>query len=164
MLLERNIEDPSGKCGIALQPSYPIAGPQPKHHPTTPPTFMPGPPSPEDYERPIDASCHYGEFAARIQGVPGSMCLPKCHRKWVILEVCPKAPTGFLANAECLVQIPGGTKLCVLVCDVDDPESCRPDEGCHCRATQGLGICTYDDKYKMVESKLSTSGLVKLLI
>lgn len=154
ILLERNIKDPSGKCGIALQPSYPVAGPQPKHSPTTPPTFMPVPPSPKNYERPINGLCHHDEFAASIQGVPGSICLPKCHRKWIIFEECPEAPIGFFADSECLVEISGGTKLCALVCDVDNPESCRPNEGCYCRATEGLGICTYDDNYEVIEGKL----------
>jgi len=52
---------------------------------------------------------------------------------------------GFNADAECLVNIRHGPKLCVLVCDVDDPESCNPDEGCHCRPIEGIGVCTYDD-------------------
>jgi len=144
-LLERNIEDPSGKCGIALQPSYPIAGPQPKHYPTYKPTARPVPPSPKKYERPVNGSCNRGEVDVSIEGVPGSMCLPKCHRKWIIFEACPKVPTGFVADAECLVETSDGTKLCILTCDVDDPESCQPDEGCNCRAIEGMGLCTYDD-------------------
>jgi len=81
VLLERNIEDPAGKCGIALQPSFPIAGPQPNHHPTKKPSARPSPPSPKKYERPVDGSCHRGEFDVSIGDVPGSMCLPKCRRK-----------------------------------------------------------------------------------
>jgi len=145
MLLERNIEDPAGKCGIAMQPSYPIAGPQPKPHPTADPTPRPTPSSPKKYERPVNGSCNHDEFDASIEDVIGSMCLPTCRREFMILEVCPEAPSGFNADADCLVEIPGGTKLCVLVCDVDIPESCRPDEGCYCRPIDGIGICTYDD-------------------
>jgi len=164
--MERNVEEPSGKCGIAIQASYPIAGPQPKHYPTIKPTSMPSPPSPspKNYERPIDGICHYGEFAAMIQNVPGSMCLPKCRREWFIFEVCPKAPIGFLAAAECLLETPNGSRLCVLICDVNDPKSCRPDEGCYCRAIQGNGICTYDDKYEILEGKLASNDTVKQLM
>jgi len=145
ILLERNIEDPAGKCGIALQPSFPIAGPQPKHYPTKKPTIRPAPPSPKKYERPINGLCSRGEFDVTIKGVPGSMCLPKCHRKWMIFDVCPMVPTGFIADAECLVETSGGTRLCVLTCDIEDPESCQPGEGCNCRAIEGIGLCTYND-------------------
>jgi hypothetical protein len=157
VLLERNIEDPAGKCGIALQPSFPIAGPQPKHYPTIKPTSMPAPPSPspKNYERPIDGRCNYDEFAASIQGVPGSMCLPKCHREWFIFEVCPEAPIGFVADAECLLEMTDGRRLCALICDLDDAESCQPEKGCYCRAIEGFGICTYDDSYGMLEGKLA---------
>jgi len=146
MLLERNIEDPAGKCGVAAQPSYPIAGPQPLHHPTPEPTFSPTSTSqPKNYERPVDGSCHSDEFDGAIPDVIGSMCFPKCQRQWIIFEVCPEAPNGFNAVAECLLKVPDGPMLCALVCDVDDPESCKPDEGCHCRPIDGIGLCTYDD-------------------
>jgi len=148
MLLERNIEDPSGKCGVAMEASYPIAGPQPESHPTGNPTVNPTPrptsTSPTNYERPVNGSCNHDEYEAVILGVDGSMCFPKCHREWIVFEICPEAPEGFNAEAECLVQIPDGTRLCVLVCDVGDPESCNPDEGCYCRAIEGIGVCTYD--------------------
>lgn len=137
-------DDPAGKCGILSQPSYPVAtNPPPTHKPS--PTPKPSP-SPGPYEDPnVKGSCGTGELDGRIQGVDGSICMPKCHRRFYFFETCPKAPKGFNAEAQCMIQEEDGTRLCALMCDPEDETSCNPKANCHCRSVETVGLCTYDD-------------------
>lgn len=137
---------PEGQCGILLSASYPVATtPPPTHAPV--PTPKPSPhPGLDFYENPnTNGGCHADEMNGRIQGVEGSICLPKCQRKLVVFKYCPKAPDGYNAKAKCLIQESNGTQLCGLECDPSDPTSCNPDAQCNCRSIEGIGICTYDD-------------------
>merc|ERR1719285_1420246 len=114
IMLEKDAEEdkPHGKCGIAVTPSYPIAAPPPPT-PKPSPTPKPNPaPQPDEYEDPnIANGCHAEEFDARIQGVEGSICMPKCKRRFFFFETCPHVPEGFLASAQCMVEEEDGTRL-----------------------------------------------------
>jgi len=130
-----------GICGIAMQPSYPIAGAGPGPSPPSPgPTPGPG----GDYEDPYRVKeCNAGEVNATLSGVDGASCLPECtgplHRE------CPEAPAGFHAEAQCVVEDQSsGKKYCALICDPDRFFSCDKRMESTCKSVQNTGICTYN--------------------
>eukprot|EP00497_Spongosphaera_streptacantha_P005352 TRINITY_DN6316_c0_g1_i1.p1 TRINITY_DN6316_c0_g1~~TRINITY_DN6316_c0_g1_i1.p1 ORF type:complete len:211 (+),score=34.18 TRINITY_DN6316_c0_g1_i1:35-667(+) len=124
-----------GICGIAMQPSFPIAGDAP---PSPGPT--PGP-SGNGYEDPYITSCGSNEVNATISGVAGAMCLPECKG---IEKKCPEAPNGFAATAECVIEDQqSGKKYCGLIC-TGKFLSCDRRLHATCKQVQGTGICTYN--------------------
>jgi cathepsin L len=135
-----------GECGIASQPSYPVAGnapPGPAPGPPSPPS-PPAPPSPsgDHYEDPVDGKCHGTEEAVQITGVTGSFCSPKCE----ILNICPKAPEGATAKGKCVLETQGSQKptQCALICDPSAQTGQCPGTAT-CKSISGTGICTYDN-------------------
>lgn len=130
--MKRNVGR-KGICGIAMQPSYPIAGDAP---PSPGPT--PGPAS--AYEDPFQHSCGANEVNATISGVEGAMCLPKCS----LTQPCPQAPAGFDATAECVIEDEQThQKYCGLMCE-GRFLSCDRRLKATCKQIQGNGICTYN--------------------
>jgi len=124
-----------GICGIAMQPSFPIAGDAP---PSPGPT--PGP-SGNGYEDPYITSCGANEVNATISGVEGAMCLPECQG---LERKCPEAPNGFAATAECVIEDQqSGKKYCGLIC-TGKFLSCDRRLHSTCKQVQGTGICTYN--------------------
>jgi hypothetical protein len=141
--LARGTGSPSGECGIAMQPSYPIAGSAPPVPPSPPgPGPSPPPPGPSsgDYEKPVNGQCNAGEEAVQIQGVSGSFCSPEC--TGVFKTKCPDPPAGTTAQAKCVLETQGSQKPtnCALICD---PSSGGCPTGAACQPIQGTGICTY---------------------
>lgn len=123
-----------GICGIAMQPSFPIAGDAP---PSPGPT--PGPAG-GAYEDPFKSACGSNEVNATISGVDGAMCLPECS----LTKPCPSAPTGFDATAECVIEDKStGKKYCGLICE-SRFLSCDRRLEATCKKIQGTGICTYN--------------------
>lgn len=124
-----------GICGIAMQPSFPVAGDAP---PSPGPT--PGPPGGKAYEDPFKGPCGSAEINATISGVDGAMCLPECS----VTKKCPDAPTGFDAKAECVIQDEQSKKkYCGLICE-SRFLSCDRGLKSTCKKIQGTGICTYN--------------------
>jgi hypothetical protein len=141
----------SGECGIAAQPSYPVAGkgPAPGPTPPSPPSPSPPPPSPSppgpsggDYEDPNAGPCKEGETAVQITGVQGSFCSPKCG----LFRTCPKAPAGTAAKPECVLETAGSQKptQCALICSPSSLAGDCPAKA-SCKSISGTGLCTYDE-------------------
>lgn len=131
--MKRGVSE-KGICGIAMQPSYPLAGDAP---PSPGPT--PGP-SGGAYEDPFKVACGANEVNATISGVEGAMCLPKCS----LTQPCPGAPSGFDAEAACVIEDESTKqKYCGLECD-GRFLSCDRRLKATCKKIQGTGICTYN--------------------
>jgi len=126
-----------GICGIAMQPSYPVAGDAP---PSPGPT--PGPPGPSAaYEDPYKTKCSEGEIMAKIEGVDGEICMPECTTS----SDCPATPAGFHAEAQCVIQNEAThKKYCGLICKPTAFFSCDRRKNLTCKSIQSTGICTYD--------------------
>jgi len=149
----------SGQCGIASAASWPKMGSSPTPTPTpptptpTPPTPTPTPPSPgptTHYEDPKPNGCLSDEVDITITGVAGDVCTPKC--TGILKNKCPTdVPAGVTAKPTCALQDQTGAKYCALMCSpTTDEKSLRAgDAQCgpaSCKAIQGVGICTYDDR------------------
>jgi len=139
----------SGECGIAAQPSYPVAGKGPAPGPTPPTPPGPAPPAPPSppagkshYEDPNAGPCMEGETAVQITGVQGSFCAPKCG----VFKTCSKdVPAGTTAKPECVLETAGSTKptQCALICTPSALDGGCPTNA-SCKAISGTGLCTYD--------------------
>merc|ERR1719305_1537355 len=148
--LGRGTAGKEGECGIAAQPSYPIAGSAPPGPPSppSPPSPSPPPPGPSppsgnsDYEDPNNGGCKPTEQAVQITGIQGSFCSPKCG----IFNSCPKnVPKGTTAKPKCVLETSGSQKptQCALICDPSAlSDGCPTDASC--KAISGTGLCTYD--------------------
>merc|ERR1711988_700595 len=122
IMMKRGVSS-SGICGIAMQPSYPVAssGPSPPSPPSpSPPSpSPPSPPSPGgnyDYEDPNNGGCHSDEQAIQVEGLPGSFCSPSCG----ILKPCSKnVPPGTTAQPEGVLESQGSSNPtnCALICN-----------------------------------------------
>jgi hypothetical protein len=141
----------SGECGIAAQPSYPVAGKSPNPGPTppgpAPPPPSPSPPAPPagntHYEDPNAGPCQEGETAVQITGVQGSFCSPKCG----LFKTCSKdIPAGTTAKPECVLETAGSSKpsQCALICDPSAMDGGCPAKA-SCKSISGTGLCTYDN-------------------
>ena len=137
----------SGICGIAMQPSYPEAGPSPPPGPTPPPPPGPSPPPPgpspsgKHYEDPKNG-CSSDEEKVQITGVTGSFCSPHCSAS----SPCPTdVPRGTTAQPQCVLETPGSSQptQCALLCNpsADARDGCP--NGATCKPIQTVGICTY---------------------
>ena len=145
IMMKRGVSS-SGICGIAMQPSYPVAssGPSPPSPPSpSPPSpSPPSPPSPGgnyDYEDPNNGGCHSDEQAIQVEGLPGSFCSPSCS----VTQPCPtNVPPGTTAQPECVLEAQGSSSPtnCALICN---PGQGGCPQGAQCQAIQGTGICTY---------------------
>merc|ERR1712188_28322 len=125
----------SGLCGIAMQPSYPVAG------------SGPSPPSPSSthYEDPNNGGCRSDEEAVQIEGIAGSFCSPKCENLIVVKECTKDVPPGTTAKPECVLETSGSSTptQCALICNpADESDGCP--QNASCTAISGTGICTYD--------------------
>jgi len=148
--LARSGPTKAGTCGIASQPSYPIAGAAPptppgpappSPGPPSPPT-PPGPPSNSDYEDPNNGPCKAGETAVQITGIKGSFCSPKCG----LFRSCPKnVPAGTTATPTCALETSGSQKptQCALICTPSALADGCPTNA-SCKSISGTGLCTYD--------------------
>jgi len=139
----------AGECGIAAQPSYPVAGgaPPPGPAPPSPGPAPPAPPTPPGpagghYEDPNAGPCQAGETAVQITGLQGSFCSPKCE----LFRTCPKdVPAGTTAEPKCVLETSGSNKptQCALICTPSgDAGQCPTNASC--KAISGTGLCTYD--------------------
>jgi len=139
----------SGECGIAAQPSYPVAGkgPAPGPTPPSPPSPSPPPPSPSPpapaggpYADPNAGPCPAGSTAVQITGLQGSFCSPKCG----LFAKCPKSPSA--AEAKCVLETAGSQKptQCALICTPSALAGECPAKA-SCKAISGTGLCTYDE-------------------
>jgi hypothetical protein len=149
--LKRGGFNPAGECGVALQPSFPVAGKGPKPGPTPPgPAPPPSPPAPappvgrSHYEDPNAGPCRKGETAVQITGVPGSFCSPKCG----LFRSCSKdVPADTNAKPDCVLETAGSSKPvhCALICTPSaGGVHSRCPKNASCKATAGLHLCTYD--------------------
>merc|ERR1719345_301382 len=134
----------AGECGIASQPSYPLAGNAP---PTPPgPPTPPAPPAPAGgpYEDPNAGPCADGEQAVQITGIQGSFCSPKCEGLFV--KKCPAYPGSITAKPTCVLETAGSQKptQCALICDPSAADDACPAKA-SCKAIQTTGLCTYDN-------------------
>merc|ERR1719223_1165530 len=134
----------AGECGIASQPSYPLAGNAP---PTPPaPPSPPSPPAPAGgpYEDPNAGPCADGEQAVQITGIKGSFCSPKCTGLFV--KKCPAYPGSITAKPQCVLETAGSQKptQCALICDPSAADDACPAKA-SCKAIQTTGLCTYDN-------------------
>lgn len=121
-----------GLCGIAMQPSYPVAGSVEKA------------PEVSHYEDPNAGPCQTGELAVQIEGIQGKFCSPSCSSS----SPCPTdVPTGTTAAPECVLEAAGSSSPtnCALICN---PSANPSQNGCPdkatCKPIQTVGICTYD--------------------
>lgn len=127
-----------GMCGIAMQPSYPTQGTDPKTTASTSTSSTPAPgPGSKVYEDPKDG-CSTGEKAIQVSGISGDFCAPACSA----VGACPDAPAGVDGQAQCVLQSPTGDRYCAILCNTG---GCEPSADMTCKPIQGLGICTYDD-------------------
>ena len=148
--LKRTGGKTAGECGIASQPSYPVAGKGPAPGPPGPPT-PPAPPSPPappapaggPYEDPNAGPCADGEQAVQITGIQGSFCSPKCEGLFV--KKCPAYPGTIAAKPQCVLETAGSQKptQCALICDPSAAADACPALAT-CKAIQTTGLCTYD--------------------
>jgi len=123
---------PYGICGIAKQPSYPLAGKGPG---PTPPGPQTGP-----YENPFNGPCEAGELNTTVTGITGAFCAPPCPS-----GSCPAdPPLAGKANPQCILQTPDHKKYCGLVCEPSSSSSCDPSKKLTCKSIQGTGLCTYN--------------------
>jgi hypothetical protein len=138
----------AGECGIAAQPSYPVAGKGPAPGPTppgpAPPPPSPSPPAPAGgpYEDPNSGPCATGEEAVQITGVQGSFCSPKCG----LFKKCPAYPGTIAAKPECVLETAGSQKptQCALICSPSSLAGDCPAKA-SCKSISGTGLCTYDN-------------------
>jgi hypothetical protein len=147
--LKRGGINPAGECGIASQPSFPVAGKGPKPGPTPPGPAPPSPPAPpappagkSHYEDPNAGPCMEGETAVQITGLQGSFCSPKC----ALFRSCSKdVPAGTTAKPECVLETAGSSKptQCALICTPSALDAGCPAKA-SCKAISGTGLCTYD--------------------
>jgi len=148
--LKRTGGKTAGECGIASQPSYPLAGnapPTPPGPPTPPaPPSPPAPPAPAGgpYEDPNAGPCADGEQAVQITGIQGSFCSPKCEGLFV--KKCPAYPGSITAQPKCVLETAGSQKptQCALICDPSAADDACPAKA-SCKAIQTTGLCTYDN-------------------
>jgi len=148
--LKRTGGKTAGECGIASQPSYPVAGkapPTPPGPPTPPaPPSPPAPPAPAGgpYEDPNAGPCADGEQAVQITGIQGSFCSPKCEGLFV--KKCPAYPGSITAKPTCVLETAGSQKptQCALICDPSAADDACPAKA-SCKAIQTTGLCTYDN-------------------
>merc|ERR1740138_1972327 len=128
----------SGECGIAAQPSYPVAGKGPAPGPTPPSPPSPSPPGPSGgpYADPNSGPCPSGSTAVQITGVQGSFCSPKCK----IFSECPKAPAGTTAQGKCVLETAGSSKptQCALICTPSALDNACPAKA-SCKSISGTG-------------------------
>jgi len=128
---------PYDKKDVKFQAVRHGPGPAP---PTPPgPAPPPGPPS-NDYEDPgASGTCHTGETALQITGVPGSFCSPSCSAT----SPCPAAPAGSSAQGQCVLEKPPSKtpSNCALICKPGAAGACPAKATC--QSIQGTGICTY---------------------
>jgi C1A family cysteine protease len=139
-----------GECGIAAQPSYPVAGkgpapgpgPSPSPPPPPSPPTPPGPGGKTHYEDPNSGPCQADEQAVQITGIQGSFCSPKCG----FLRSCTHdVPAGTTAKPTCALETAGSSKptQCALICDPSAlADGCPTDASC--KSISGTGLCTYD--------------------
>jgi len=141
------------QCGVADSASYPTGvkpmGPTPPGPAPgpSPPGPAPGPSPPagsSHYEDP-SGGCQSDEEKVQIQGLTGDFCSPEC--TGILQRKCPEdVPEGVTAKPQCALQdASGGAKRCALICN---PTNYAGECGTNasCKAIQGLGICTYDDR------------------
>merc|ERR1719333_1111463 len=137
--MDNSPDGKAGECGLMSQPSFPVvkSGPVPPS-PTppspTPPSPTPPSPSPSThYEKP---PCQSDEVEAKLQGVDGSLCAPKCQE-----QKCPSdKPPRTLAFAQCMLQDQSGDKYCALACFADF--MCPKDSTCG-KLGALTGVCVY---------------------
>jgi hypothetical protein len=148
-----------GECGILSgPPSYPVVNSKPGPSPPAPPA-PPSPPAPppaptgSHYEKP---PCQEDEMDARIQGIDGEVCTPKCKA-----GVCPTdVPAGTTATPQCILSSPTGDKYCALTC-----ESSGCPTGAKCEAIGATGICMYpsDASRKKVVLGVSAAEMITVV-
>merc|ERR1719408_964958 len=89
------------------------------------------------------AGCEPDEIAARVQGVSGDFCSPKCSDT----GSCPHdVPTGVTARPQCALKTTTGGQYCVLICSPSELRFNGANGECGagtCQSIQGVGLCTY---------------------
>jgi len=126
----------SGLCGIAMEPSYPVAT-------KTSTLRLHVAANTTHYEDPKPSGCQSDELAVQVTGLDGDFCSPYCS----VFKPCPKdIPTGSTARPECVLETQGSSSPtnCALICTPGTtPDQCPT--GATCKAIQTIGVCTYDD-------------------
>jgi C1A family cysteine protease len=142
ILMERNVN----MCGISQAASYPTgatasgSAPAPSVKPS--PSPPPPPAGKSHYEDPKNG-CQSDEIAIQITGVAGDVCSPKCTGPFK--TKCPTdVPAGVTAAPKCALQDTAGDHYCILECTPASNDACGPNASC--KAIQGVGLCTYDDR------------------
>ena len=136
--LGKGTADIEGECGIAMQPSYPVADktPVPPSPPSPPaPTPPPGPPPPAGgfYGMP---PCPETEDEVELPGITGVYCAPKCSRT----KYCPAPPPNVTASPSC--NLAAGTN-CALLC-VPSGAAAQCQAGASCVTWKGhFALCMF---------------------
>ena len=102
----------------------------------------------------LDANGHYGdpkdgcasdEISVQITGITGDVCTPPCAG-----TTCPTdVPAGVTATPVCALKDPTGKQYCILECTPSENKADGTNDACGaatCKAIQGVGVCTYDDR------------------
>ena len=102
----------------------------------------------------LDANGHYGdpkdgcasdEISVQITGITGDICTPPCAG-----TTCPTdVPAGVTATPVCALKDPTGKQYCILECTPSENKADGTNDACGaatCKAIQGVGVCTYDDR------------------
>merc|ERR1712110_689270 len=98
--------------------------------------------NPTHYGNPT-GGCMDDETEAKIQGLKGDTCVPKC-TGGVFKKTCPTdVPAGTTATPECVLKDTKDDHYCVLICSGAATGDCPT--GASCETIQGEGVCMYSD-------------------
>jgi hypothetical protein len=134
----------AGECGLLAQASYPVVKKV---------SFEDAASS--HYEDPKDG-CQSGEESVQVQGVKGAFCSPQCSAS----GSCPTdVPTGATAKPQCALKTTTGAKYCALICTPGSNDN-QCGTNASCKSIQGVGLCTYDDDRKAIETILAGTNSI----
>merc|ERR1712110_456522 len=98
--------------------------------------------NPTHYGNPT-GGCMDDETEAKIQGLKGDACIPKC-TGGVFKKTCPTdVPEGTTAQPSCVLKDTKGDHFCILVCSGTATGDCPT--GATCETIQGEGVCMYSN-------------------
>jgi hypothetical protein len=121
------------------QPMSPIV--DPASNPNVDPVPVHVGTNPTHYGNPT-GGCMDDETEAKIQGLKGDSCIPKC-TGGVFKKTCPTdVPDGTTATPQCILKDTKGDHFCILVCSGPSGSGDCPT-GATCETIQGEGVCMY---------------------
>merc|ERR1712110_1161307 len=102
--------------------------------------------NPTHYGNPT-GGCMDDETEAKIQGLKGDACIPKC-TGGVFKKTCPTdVPDGTTAAPSCILKDTKGDHYCILVCSGTATGDCPT--GATCETIQGEGVCMYESTHEL---------------